>query len=322
MHDDEFPTIIGSGTDHHVSVSEHTGNAKTPQNNVSSHEAEIEARKHAFEAQALVALEEKKALAAAIAAHEAHAAPQETAADANIQKISADKNTNNRQTIANDGAAKPNVQTIGSELQQDNIQTLAGGNTAKNTQSIAADKAITNNRQSIDQPPQVKNVQTIPTEVTASNEQQISKAAVQNNQQTIEKSDPSLNRQSVDNGNIQSHFETLPSSNIALKKLDFPTSDNPPGNSSPAVKAVAADVSRKLIPKVAHATRAPMTAEELEDAKRQRDQLNNAFHGRLAGIKHTVEELNGRLTDFEEKVQKEDAKLFKGKPNDFKVDLG
>ncbi len=322
MHDDEFSSIIGSGTEHHVSVSEHTGNAKTPQNNVSSHEAEIEARKHDFEAQALAALEEKKALAAALAEHAAHAAPQETSADANIQKFSTEKNTNNRQTIANDGAAKANVQTIGSDPHQDNIQSLTGGNTAKNTQNIAADKAVPNNRQSINQQPQIKNVQTIPTEVAASNEQHISKAAVQNNQQTIEKSDPSLNRQSVDNGNIQSHFETLPSSNIALKKLDFPTSDNPPGNSSPAVKAVAADASRKLISKVAPATRAPMTAEALEDAKRQRDQLNNAFHGRLAGIKHTVEELNGRLTDFEDKVQKDDAKLIKGNPNDFKVDLG
>ena len=322
MHDDEFSSIIGSGTEHRVSVSELTGNAKTPQNNVSSHEAEIEARKHAFEAQALAALEEKKALATAIAEHATHAAPQEKSTDVNIQKFSVDQTTNNRQTIANDGATKPNVQTIGSDPHQDNIQPLAVGNNAKNTQDIANDKAIASNRQTIDQAPQVKDVQTIATEVAASSEQQISKAAVQNNQQTIEKSDPSLNRQSVDNGNIQSHFETLPSSNIALKKLDFPTSDNPPGNSSPAVKAVAADVSRKLIPKVAHATRAPMTAEELEDAKRQRDQLNNAFHGRLADIKHNVDELNERLTDLEDKVQKDDAKLIKGNPNDFKVDLG
>ena len=322
MHDDEFPTIISSGTEHHVSVSEHTGNAKTPQNNVTSQDEEAKARQSAFDAQALAALEEKKALAAALAEHAAHTAPQETAAAANIQKIAADKNTNNRQTIANDGVTKPNVQSIGSAPQQDNIQTLAGGNTPKNTQSIAADKAVANNRQSIDQSPQVKNVQTIPTEIAASNEQQISKAVVQDNKQTIDKSDPSLNRQSVDNGNIQSHFEPLPSSNIALKKLDFPTSDIQTGNASPAAKVVPADASRKPAPNLAPVTRAPMTAKELEDAKRQREQLNTAFHGRLAGIKHNVEELNERLTDFEEKVQKDDAKLIKGNPNDFKVDLG
>jgi len=297
MHDDEFSSIIGSGTEHHVSVSELTGNAKTPQNNVSSHEAEIEARKHAFEAQALEALEEKKALATAIAEHAAHAAPQEKSTDVNIQKFSVDKTTNNRQTIANDGATKPNVQTIGSDPHQDNIQPLAVGNNAKNTQDIANDKAIASNRQTIDQAPQVKDVQTIATEVAASNEQQITKASVQDNHQTIDKSDPSLNRQSVGNS-------------------------NQPNNANLTAKAVAADVSRKLIPKVAPATRAPMTAEELEDAKRQRDQLNNAFHGRLADIKHNVDELNERLTDLEDKVQKDDAKLIKGNPNDFKVDLG
>jgi hypothetical protein len=35
-----------------------------------------------------------------------------------------------------------------------------------------------------------------------------------------------------------------------------------------------------------------------------------------------VDELNHRLSDFEEQVQKEDAKLIKGDPNKFKVDLG
>ena len=65
-----------------------------------------------------------------------------------------------------------------------------------------------------------------------------------------------------------------------------------------------------------------MTAQELEDAKRKREKFSDEFHGRLAGIKHNVDELNDRLTDFEEKTQKDDAKLIKGNPDDFKVDLG
>ena len=60
MNDDEFPDIIGSGTEHHVSVSERTGNAKTPQNHVSSHEEETEALKRNFEAQAHAALTTKR----------------------------------------------------------------------------------------------------------------------------------------------------------------------------------------------------------------------------------------------------------------------
>jgi len=53
----------------------------------------------------------------------------------------------------------------------------------------------------------------------------------------------------------------------------------------------------------------------------KRKQMSDAFHGRLAGIKHNVEALNSRLTDFEEKVHRDDAKLEKGNPDDFQVNL-
>ena len=65
-----------------------------------------------------------------------------------------------------------------------------------------------------------------------------------------------------------------------------------------------------------------MTEAEKLQAKLKREQINEAFHGRLAGIKHNVDALNSRLSDFEEKVHKEDAKLDKGNPDDFEVDLG
>jgi hypothetical protein len=41
----------------------------------------------------------------------------------------------------------------------------------------------------------------------------------------------------------------------------------------------------------------------------------------LAGIKHDVDQLNHRLSDFEEQVEKEDAKLDKGNPDNFQVKL-
>ena len=47
--DDEFPSFIGSGKKFHVSVSEHTGNAKTPKNIVTSHEEETRAKVRSFE---------------------------------------------------------------------------------------------------------------------------------------------------------------------------------------------------------------------------------------------------------------------------------
>lgn len=49
--------------------------------------------------------------------------------------------------------------------------------------------------------------------------------------------------------------------------------------------------------------------------------MMDEFHGRVAGIKHNVDALNNRLTDFEEKVHKEDAKLLKGNPEDLDIEL-
>jgi hypothetical protein len=66
----------------------------------------------------------------------------------------------------------------------------------------------------------------------------------------------------------------------------------------------------------------PVTAAEQQRlAKLKREQMHDAFHGRLAGIKHNVDALNSRLTDFEDKVSKEDSKLDKGDPDDFDIDL-
>jgi hypothetical protein len=131
---------------------------------------------------------------------------------------------------------------------------------------------------------------------------------------------PGPNRQGLDHKNIESHFETLPSGSVERKKVDFgngttnalgyktsPTGVNPGG---------------RVLRKGPSTPRAPMTAAELKEAKLRREKMMDEFHGRVAGIKHNVDVLNDRLTDFEEQVHKDDAKLAKGDPNAFKVDLG
>jgi uncharacterized protein YnzC (UPF0291/DUF896 family) len=70
------------------------------------------------------------------------------------------------------------------------------------------------------------------------------------------------------------------------------------------------------------APRPSMTVAEQQEAKLKREKMMDEFHGRVAGIKHNVDVLNERLSDFEEKVHKEDAKLIKGDPDDFEIDLG
>jgi len=453
MNDDDFSGIVRSGAQHSVSVSEHTGNAKNPKNIVASHEEETEARKRAFEEKALAALEAEKALAAALAEHTEHVAPNDGATDANLQKVAATKASANRQGIAGEAAAKPNVQNVSTDAFQtnkqqvntdkiqDNLQAVANGSAlapnvqsvgsgtmAANPQNIAGDKAIEANRQGVPTDKLVSNVQNIPigvvaanvqdigsqslapnnqavtqdslginrqgidnapaasanlqdlpqddvavnrqslgqdgsatrrqgipTDGTAANEQQLANLGGQNNTQALQQDSiadnlqaipqgPGIapnnqpigtdaaslnrqaapqdapagpNRQGVDNGKIESHFEQLPSGDVERQKVNFPTG-TPSGTGS---DGPATSTGNKTSTPVAK-PRAPLTtAEQQLQAKLKREQMNEAFHGRLAGIKHNVDALNDRLTDFEDKVHKEDSKLEKGNPEDFDINL-
>lgn len=429
MNDDDFSNIVRSGAEHHVSVSEHTGNAKTPKNIVVSHEEETEARKRAFEQKALAELEAEKALAAALAEHIEHVPSDTNTTDANIQKIAGDTAAQNRQAIAADGATVANVQSVSTDVLDANIQNIGtdsiktnvqnigadkgistnvqnvsidviapnqqqldadkgiqdnrqgvhtdviapnrqnvgSGNIAANVQDVAIDGITTNmqavgqdrigsNRQGIDNGPAatpnlqglpgdetVNNRQGISSNVNGTNEQGVAKLGTQDNKQSLPQNNlaanhqtigidaaslnrqaapvdgpPGPNRQGVDNGKIESHFEALPSTAVERKKVDFPT-DAQTVNSHSSTSVTPA-TKPSLKPAVS-ATRAPLTVAEQQEAKLKREQMHDAFHGRLAGIKNNVNALNTRLTDFEDKVSKEDATLEKGNPEDFDIDL-
>jgi hypothetical protein len=123
----------------------------------------------------------------------------------------------------------------------------------------------------------------------------------------------------VDNGKIESHFEQLPSGGVVRNKVDFPTGTPGSGSQTAANSASSAAAKPAAAPS---APRVPLTAAEQQRlAKLKREQMHDAFHGRLAGIKHNVDALNNRLTDFQDKVHKEDEKLEKGNPEDFDIDL-
>jgi hypothetical protein len=378
MHDDEFPEIIGSGTEHHVSVSERTGNAKTPKNIVTSHEEETEARKRAFEAAELSELEAKKALAAAISEHVVQIPGQTNST--NIQTISGDKETRNRQALPGEDGIKANLQNVGTDSFQDNMQSvpdgknltsnhqgvgtdaqspnrqnLSGDSTTANQQSIGQDRQ-TDNKQTIGKDANASNVQALPSDSTSANRQNLGaeasanhrasistengtpnhqaidaetmvnnrqtlakEAALAPNQQSTPGTAPSLNRQAVDDGKIKSHFEPLPDTTLVRAKADLSQNSaqtqplRQPGKATNATPSSPA--KRPSAPK-------PLTAQSLQGLQLNHEKFNDEFHGRLAGIKHNVDTLNERLTDFEEKVHKEDDKLIKGNPDDFKVDLG
>ena len=337
--------------EHHVSVSEHTGNAKNPKNVVTSHEEETEARKRAFEAKELEALAAEQALADVLAQHVEHVGAPDDGPEANIQKIAPDTSTTNRQGIAGD-SGQPNIQSLGHDA------------AAANRQAIAVDDAANPNRQAISSEGMAPNVQTIPVDTLAANRQTIDhgadsaahlhdlpphgttpncqaldqdshanhsvqvaaevmgtqtvglEAASLNHQAAPEDAAPGPNRQGLDQDKMASHFETLPAVDLARQSVNFPShapaEDLPTAPHAPGSQTA----SPALAPKP---TSTPLTAaEQLQVAKLKREKTNDAFHGRLAGIKHDVDELNHRLSDFEEQVEKEDAKLDKANPGTFK----
>lgn len=387
MNDDDFPNLVRSGTEHSVSVSEHSGNAKTPHNKVTSHEEETEARKHAFEEKALAALKAEKALAAALAEHTPYFAPDDAADSANIQKNDGNTEAKNHQVIHDDQGPSSNVQNIPTDGLNANQQLIESTTVSDNIQSLGHEKGVAPNVQNVpadgiaankqqieggkgiqDRRPGVPtdtfstNHQNIPTESISDNLQRIptdnqprhqtvavsesgstnhlgmgddakspdnhgsERFGVQHtapiptdtletnhptiptdaptlNQQAISRDAPlGTNRQGIGNEKIQDHLAQAPSGTLTRNKVDFLTGSGSQPTATPTAQP-------------ASGFRAALTPARTQPAPNLvHGQINDAFHGRLAGIKHDVDALNNRLTSFEEKVQAEDAKLDKSKP--------
>ena len=408
MNDDDFSGLVRSGSQHSVTVSEHTGNAKTPKNMVVSHEEETEARKRAFEEKALAALDAEKALAEALAEHTEHVANTDAATRANVQNIAIDALKANQQKIGSDNIGSnvqdvsngkgiasnvqnvptdaitanqqkltadkglsanrqgvatdvieanrqgiptdvfaPNVQEIPVDGMAANLQSLDNGPAlAPNLQGLPNEDVATN-RQTLGQSGSAKNEQGIPTDALNANKQPVGQGSLGPNQQTLTPAPshqpnnqavgadaPSLNRQAapedaplgpnrqgLDNKNIASHFATLPAGALERQTVDFSSSTDTA--SKPIAKTAAnTKPAAKSTMRPGKAPRPSMTVAEQQEAKVKREKMMDEFHGRVAGIKHNVDVLNERLSDFEEKVHKEDAKLIKGDPDDFEIDLG
>ena len=442
MNDDDFSNIVRSGSEHSVSVSETTGNAKTPKNFVVSHEQETQARKLAFEQKALAALEAQKALSDVLAEHAQQDLANDGAQNANIQKVADDQAADNLQKLTGAGATRPNVQNVSTDgleanVQQvstdkihdnnqalgtnkgiaanvqnisadaiaANVQSISNGHIAANTQNIAGEKGIQTNRQGIPTDviaPHVQgipvgniatNIQDIPVGSVAANVQDINGKSLSDNNQAIpqekiaqqnqgsdlgrtnsphlqdqpqtntnsnrqalsqdgntqknasiatkasDNNDPTVaklgvqdnkqsldqgklasnqqnlapapgitpNRQGVDNGKIQPHFEQVQTGSLARKKVDLSTPQDNRNHPPSLIKATGA--------------RAALNATEQQQAQLDKLHAKDAFHGRLVGIKQNVDDLNNRLTDLEEQVHADDAKLEKGNPEDFDVNL-
>jgi len=361
-----------------VSVSEHTGNAKTPKNIVTSDEKEtlnkvrtFEGKEGEFDPLAHNLAEDQNLRLDKFVTHSATPANkqsvQTTAAKANPQSVTSDTLKDNLQTITSE-RYEDNRQGIGSDNLQDNLRGIPSEKFEENKQGLPVSTPVDKNTQSIPSTnvdtniqsisnPQVashkpegiakervnSNSASIHVDATANNKQTIESASFSDNLASFQKETHHETRQALDkdsfqdrdatvaktsvDGNVQAvptapsigdnlqpvenkpiadHFETLPIDARPLGESATPKS-NPIANKaatkplqSVTTKAAVARANPLAKPQKIGASSAISSAEAQKIALAHKAQME-AFHGRLAGIKHNVDELNNKLDDLENK---------------------
>ena len=208
--DDDIPSfVVGSGSEHHVSVSEHTGNAKTPHNKVVSHQEEPLSRKLAFEKNQVDAAG-AKAPNAKDAGVNSPTVPHDAPAGTNVQQITSEAISANRQAIAHSHPAGANVQDIPTEVIAPNVQSVhtdtlgnhqahigAAQQLGDNPQAVPSDVGSDNNRQKIGEDAKSPNVQSVSHNAEQTHREGIHTEGLSDNHQAIPSETSAANRQAL-----------------------------------------------------------------------------------------------------------------------------
>ena len=207
--------------------------------------------------------------------------------------------------------AKENIQDQDARIQKEQVKT--------NSAKIEVD-AQTNNNQAIKSAPVNDNSAFAPKDTHHETRQALDKDSFQDRDATVAKTSvegnvqavptaPSIgaNLQPVDHKPIADHFEVPPKDARPLGESATPKSDPIANKASPkplqsvAAKAAVTQAKQPIAkPQTIGASSAISSAEAQKIALAHKAQME-AFHGRLAGIKHNVDDLNHKLDDLENK---------------------
>ncbi|PUE25390.1 hypothetical protein B9Z39_12335 [Limnohabitans sp. JirII-29] len=256
---------------------------------------------------------------------------------ANVQNVSTEVIAANKQALPTE-TLKDNLQSLGKgQLESDNRQAVTGAPTAgSNVQNVPVNEVISDNKQGIPQDTlddtrvvidtagSESNRQAVPTDDVGINRQALSNAASAPNRQpgltqafsTNEQPIPTLqveayptavaqgaalsdNHQAIDAEKIADHLEKLPSAKTALAQVPFASDEASP---SSAASHEAASKTNTYPTQGSSADAPSHTNLTAEEKKLKHEEAAAAFQRRLLGIKHNVDNLNDRLTDFEQKL--------------------
>jgi len=251
MSDDNFSGLIRSGKSHGVSVSEHTGNAKTVRNKVSSDEQAIEAKKNAFEKQSA---EDKANIQKA----------QSDDRQDEEQSLAADKSNTNRQEINQGQGVTANVQGVKSGNLKDNNQKIGSSTTAVNLQKAGTGNITTNN-QAVNGGAVTSNVQGIGKGNIATNKQAIDQTSSSPNKQSTESIDNDKNRQPILNSAPTTNDAKL--AKLAIEDNNQGVAEQAPETNRQPLENLGPSLNMHRAPKegVIDANRQPTDKENLDD---------------------------------------------------------
>jgi hypothetical protein len=259
------------------------------------------------------------------------ALPASSSVDKNTQSIPSTNVDTNIQSISNpqvasqkpEGIAKEPIHTNGAGIAKENIQDqnarIEKERVNSNSASIHGD-ATSNNNEAIESASLSDNLASIPKETHHETRQALDKDSFQDRDATVAKTsldgnvqavptEPSIgdNLQPVDHKPIADHFEALPKDARPLGESATPKIDPIGNKASPkplqsVTAKVAVTQAKKPIakPQKIGASSAISSAEAQKIALAHKAQME-AFHGRLAGIKNNVDDLNHKLDDLENK---------------------
>jgi len=236
----------------------------------------------------------------------------------NLQSIANDSLENNVQSINSTQVAPQKPQGIAKDPIRTNDAGIAKEQVKTNTANISIDTPA-NNKQAIQNAPVSNNLVSIPKDTHHETRQALDKDSFQDRGATVAKTSvqgnvqavptkPSIsnNLQPIEQKPIADHFETLPSDARPLGETAAPKSSPianraaPTPQQSVATKAAVAQAKPLANPQKVVPSSAISSAEAEKIALAHKAQME-AFHDRLAGIKHNVDALNHKLDDLDSK---------------------
>jgi hypothetical protein len=181
-----------------------------------------------------------------------------------------------------------NTQALPKESIEDNHQDIENKGLDPNHQPVG-DAAVAPNHQDVPEDALDPNHQAAPEGSTAPNHQAAPEDTLPPNDQGVAKE------------HLQDHIEALPDTHVPRNTAEF---SNKVIHAAPDAQAPAVARGKVVKKAISTATRAPaVSATAAQLAKAKHDKFMEEFHGRLAGIKHEVDEVNHKLDVFEQKLK-------------------